>query len=234
MDYNNSQNQQPLPDAPEPFSADGSPDQVSAGSPVQTGQDTPACGNIPSPGDPRTMGEMHYKGSRQGNIPPVSPQNQELPKGNTPNYWNQQHNNWDYYQNNMNYQSSNNSPYYNQPTHSPYKNQGFAIASMILGILALLTSCTGVFSLPFGAMSLLFAIMAYRKGKRMNSMAVTGISMACIGILSGLVILISSFMMLPEMLRDENYRRQMDIISEQIYGKSFTEMMEEVYGVDLD
>ena len=38
-------------------------------------------------------------------------------------------------------EDSTNNPYYNQPTHSPYKGQSFAIASMIFGMLSFVLNC---------------------------------------------------------------------------------------------
>ena len=49
--------------------------------------------------------------------------------------------------------NASNSSYYNQPTHRPY-NQGFAIASLVLGLLSVTLGCCGL-SIPLGAMGIL-------------------------------------------------------------------------------
>lgn len=53
----------------------------------------------------------------------------------------QQPNKWEQWS--MNRQDSSNSPYYNQPTHSPYLGQGFAVASLVFGILAIVSYLYG-------------------------------------------------------------------------------------------
>ena len=61
------------------------------------------------------------------------------------NNWNQKdQGQWDRWDS-----SASNSSYYNQPTHRPY-NQGFAIASLVLGLLSVTLGCCGL-SIPLGA-----------------------------------------------------------------------------------
>ena len=116
---------------------------------------------------------------------------------------------------------------------SPSKNY-FPIASLILGILALLSICTALLPLPLGAAGILFAVLSHRKGRQLDTMALTGIVTSIAGMAMSMVLIIMSFMMLPAMLRDEAYREQLNATAESMYGISFDEMMEEGYGIDLD
>lgn len=99
-------------------------------------------------------------------------------------------------------EDSTNNPYYNQPTHSPYKGQSFAIASMIFGMLSFVLNC--VVGLPFicAGFSFIFAALAHRKGKRRNPFVFYGISSACFGIGSGIFTLLQTWSQLQIMLQE--------------------------------
>ena len=129
--------------------------------------------------------------------------------------------------------SASNSSYYNQPTHRPY-GQGFIIASMICGVLSVTACCTGILSLPLGALGIIFALLTYRKGKRMNGSALTGIMLSTMGIVTGISMLIYSFITLPQMMQDPFFRSQIDSVTEQMYGMDFAEFMREYYGYEID
>lgn len=144
------------------------------------------------------------------------------------NSQNNQNNQWDRWNS-----DSSNSSYYNQPTHRPYR-QGFMLASGICGFLSVTTCCTGIFSLPLGALGILFAVLAYRKGKKLNGTCVAGIVLSCLGIIAGVVTIVSSLLMIPEMMKNDLYREQLDSVTEQMYGMDFAEFLEEFYGYSLD
>ena len=110
----------------------------------------------------------------------------------------------------------------------------FSIASLVLGILSILSLCTAILPIPLGAAGILFAILGHRKGKQLDSMALAGVLTSIAGLAMSLVLFAMTFMMLPTMLKDEAYRAQLNSMSESMYGMSFDEMMEEAYGVDLD
>lgn len=129
--------------------------------------------------------------------------------------------------------SASNSSYYNQPTHRPY-GQGFMIASVACGVLSVTACCTGIFSLPLGALGILFALLTYRKGKKMNGTAMTGITLSAMGIITGISLLAYSLYSLPEMMRDPVFRSQLDAAMEQIYGMDFEEFMQEYYHYDIE
>lgn len=144
---------------------------------------------------------------------------------------NQNNNQWDRWNSN-----SSNSSYYNQPTHKPY-GQGFIMASVTCGILSITTSCTGILPLPLGALGILFAMLVYRKGKRMNSACMMGITTSCVGIAIGLMLTIYSFASLPFLLKDETFRNQLDMLTRQMYGmelQEVLEILEEQYGYTIE
>lgn len=137
------------------------------------------------------------------------------------------------YRNDRNRQDSTHNPYYNQPTRSPYRENPFATAALVCGILSLLSTCTGFISLILGSLGILFAVLGSRKGKRMHQSAAAGIALSSMGLAFSVVILIVSFIQLPYMLKDDATRRQLDSLYESMTGQTFTEIMEE-YGVNID
>lgn len=140
---------------------------------------------------------------------------------------NQNNNQWDRWNSN-----ASNSSYYNQPTHRPY-GQGFTMASVACGILSITTCCTGILPLPLGALGILFAVLVYRKGKKMNSACVMGITTSCLGIAVGVMMTVYSFAMLPFFLKNEAFRSQFDTLTQQMYGMDFEEFLKEYYGYTI-
>lgn len=114
------------------------------------------------------------------------------------------------------------------------KQNPFVMASLIMGLLALITICTGILPLLFGSLGIIFAVLANRKGKRMETPAFIGVITSVVGLAMSSVIVVMSFAMLPTMLKSPEYREQLNTVSESMYGITFDEMMEEGYGIDLD
>lgn len=129
--------------------------------------------------------------------------------------------------------SASNSSYYNQPTHRPY-GQAFSVAAAVCGLLSVTTCCTVILSLPLGALGILFACLAHRKGKRMSSACVTGLTLSIIGLASAALIMVYSLVMLPVLMKNETFRNQIDSMTEQIYGINFSDFMEQYYGYSFD
>lgn len=127
-------------------------------------------------------------------------------------------------------QNTNQYPRYRQPSNRPI----FETMSLIFGIVSLLTICTGFLPLPIGALGILFAILASRKGKKMVPMAVVGTTLSGIGMGLSIFMIIISIIMLPTMMKDPQYREYMNNMSMELYGESFDDMMEESYGIDID
>ena len=129
--------------------------------------------------------------------------------------------------------NASNSSYYNQPTHRPY-GQAFSVAAAVCGLLSVTTCCTVILSLPLGALGILFAYLAHRRGKRMSSACVTGLTLSIIGLAGAVVLMIYSLFMLPGFMKNEPFRNQLNTITEQMYGVSFSEFMEQYYGYSFE
>lgn len=110
----------------------------------------------------------------------------------------------------------------------------FTVASLILGICSLVSVCTAILPLPLGALGILFAVLSYRKGRSMDTMALAGIATSCVGLAFSVLIYGMVFAMMPSMLRDPEYRDMLNRYSENMYGESYDDLFERAYGVDLD
>lgn len=122
---------------------------------------------------------------------------------------------------------------YNEQKNTVRKNP-FAKASLIMGVLALLTIATGVFPLLFGALGVLFAILSHRKHKPLDTSALFGAVTSTIGLSIAIVMFAITLMLLPTLLKDPEYREQLNTFSESMYGASFDDVLEDSWGIDLD
>lgn len=159
-----------------------------------------------------------------------SNQNNDNRQPNSDNHddWKNARDNWDSWQeqqekkdwDHWNSNASHNS-YYNQPTHTPY-DQAFSIASVVMGLLSVTLGCC-VFSLPLGALGILFALLCYRKGKQLNSNCRLGILLSTIGIVAQLLMFANIFYNMYA--NPEAYLEQLNQTSQMLYGMDFTELL---------
>ncbi len=124
-------------------------------------------------------------------------------------------------------------PYYNQPNEPYYKpTDKFAMVSMILGICSLATFCTIFLPLVLGALGIIFAVLSKRRGKKMESSAVTGVITSSLGMGVALVFCIISVGSAFVMLQPEN-RDQLNELYENSFGMTYEEYVEEFYGEEM-
>ena len=121
----------------------------------------------------------------------------------------------DYYQN----QEQNNEMNGTNQMPDP-RFRGLSIASMVCGICSLVLCCTGLLSIPAGALGILFALLTRKKGQRMNSMCVAGIWLSCVGLALGIFITVSSIV---TVFTDPSYLNMLDQMYQQMYGVGIDE-----------
>lgn len=122
---------------------------------------------------------------------------------------------------------------YRQNSPAPRRNP-FTVASLVLGICSLASICTAILPLPLGALGILFAVLSYRKGRPMDTMAMAGIATSCVGLAFSVLVYGVVFSMMPAMMRDPDYRDMLNRYSESMYGESYDDLFERAYGIDLD
>lgn len=116
-------------------------------------------------------------------------------------------------------------PYHNQPIQNPFQMNSFERAAIICGLISLSTICTG-FSMPIGALGILFAFLAHRSGKRLSPICKHSTLFSAFGVIFPALTIISMLITLPAQIKDPN--SQINQMSEQIYGMNFEELTEEM------
>lgn len=128
--------------------------------------------------------------------------NQSYQYGYQENQEPNQNDSYGYQQNTQQYGYQNQG--YNQNYYGPngtapqyYKPvSGFAVASLVMGILSLLLACcSGIGGIAAGALGIIFAILS-RKGQPMESQAKIGMGTSIAGLALGVVIIIATFMLI--------------------------------------
>lgn len=104
--------------------------------------------------------------------------------------------------------------------------KAFSIASLVFGILSLVTCCTGILPLAAGGLSILFAVLSHRQKKPLPPMSLTGIIFAAIGMILGLILTIFTiiYVIIPVMTDPEAYQ-ELNTFYETYYGMSLDELM---------
>ena len=87
-------------------------------------------------------------------------------------------------------------PYYTPPTRHP--GSSFATASMVLGILAILSAFTGTVFPPviFGCLSIILALLSKGNDRAMLPNAKVGVLTGILGLIVNILIVASSFLLL--------------------------------------
>ncbi|MBQ7920752.1 MAG: DUF4190 domain-containing protein [Lachnospiraceae bacterium] len=112
---------------------------------------------------------------------------------------------------------------------TPNRKNPFIAPCVLMGVLSLLSSCTIIFSMIFGSLGIIFGILAYRKGQKMENDLILGIITSVIGLVLALIIFVIALVFSFQMMGDPQYRDYLNQVSEEIYGESFDEMLEEMY-----
>ena len=98
--------------------------------------------------------------------------------------------------------------------------RGISIASLVCGICSLVLCCTGLLSIPAGALGILFALLTRKRGQRMNNMCVAGIWLSCVGLALGIFITVSSIVTI---FTDPSYLNMLDQMYREMYGVGIDE-----------
>lgn len=128
------------------------------------------------------------------------------------------------YQNGNSYQ---NNQFYTPTNVTPANS--FALAAMIMGILAIIFGCVFPVYLPqiFAALTIIFALLSKGSSPVMHNYAKAGITTAIIGFVISIVVIISSFYLV---FNDPEYRAQANAICEELYGQSLDDLIGDSLG----
>lgn len=109
------------------------------------------------------------------------------------------------------------------PHEEYYQKNSFATAALILGGFAILGTTTILPAIFAGSLSILFGILSRKRRKKLSGAAKGGMICSAISIGISSVMFISYTIQLPVLLKDENFRQQIETTYEQIYGQSIEE-----------
>ena len=120
-------------------------------------------------------------------------------------------------------------PYWERPSHQLNRlpeepSNGMAVASMVLGILALIGILFIYPAIILGSLSIILALLSRGKSLKMHGQAKTGVITSIIAIGSDIAIFATAFLLIfgkPDFF-------------ESIYGMSYQEMMEQMEDGTLD
>ena len=125
-------------------------------------------------------------------------------------------------------------PYYAPPTRHP--GSAFATASLVLGIIAVLSAFTGTVFPPLvcGGLSIILALLSKGNDRAMLPNAKVGVLTGILGLIINVLVVASAFLLLfTEPGLKEDFHRQLNQYYEYFYGESFDdawEEMEDIYG----
>ena len=120
---------------------------------------------------------------------------------------------------------------YQMPVNVPRDNM--STAALVCGLLSIILCITGVFSLPIGALGIIFALLSRRKGMKMSLMSKIGVWMSSVGVLFAVLAVSTVLAMMPTLLQDPEYRELFNNTYEQIYGEDFDSFLEDSYGIKI-
>lgn len=120
------------------------------------------------------------------------------------------------------YQNANNND--RQSTARP---SGFSVASFVFGIFAMITLCTGLLPIPLGSLGILFAVLTYRKGKKLPSFSLAGLCLSCVGMIFGITLYIYTAISILPLLNNPEYRQELNAYYESVLGISLDELLGE-------
>ena len=115
------------------------------------------------------------------------------------------------------------------PTYEPDSKKKFARASMIVGLCALLSLFTFILPVPLGALGLIFYCLSVRQKEKKDAAAKAGFITSSIALTIGLCFTIFTIFYACWLLRPEN-RGILDQQFNQVYGVTFDEYVESIYG----
>lgn len=115
--------------------------------------------------------------------------------------------------------------------YQPKPQNNLITASLILGLLAFVTSMFLITPFIFGSLSIIFAILSRSGREKMAGSAIAGISASIVSML-GAVSMVGLVYYLT--FNVPEYRELMNQQYEQMYGQSFDEMLEDIQNGTFD
>ena len=126
----------------------------------------------------------------------------------------------------MNYDSQSGSP-----RIKAIKLNIFSVLSFIFGMMAVFSISTLIFSIGLGALAVIFATLSKGYEKRLNPVSRNGFILGLSSLIISLVICFSAVYLYTN---NQEYHDKFNQLYEQLYGVSFDEYSQELFGNPTD
>ena len=110
--------------------------------------------------------------------------------------------------------------YYNQYEYNEYSSSKntFAMASIVLGSIAIITFSSILPAIFAGSLSLIFAALSRKGTGRLHPLAKLGAICSSISVILGIALTVFYINYIPQLLQDETYRNEVEYMLESMYG----------------
>ena len=110
--------------------------------------------------------------------------------------------------------------YYDEYAYNEYSTSKntFAMASIILGGIAIVTFSSILPAVFAGSLSIIFAMLSRKGTGRLHPLAKMGAICSTISVVLGIAIFVFYMNYIPQLLQDDSYRNEMEYMLESIYG----------------
>ena len=110
--------------------------------------------------------------------------------------------------------------YYDEYAYNEYSTSKntFAMASIILGGIAIVTFSSILPAIFAGSLSIIFAMLSRKGTGRLHPLAKMGAICSTISVVLGIAIFVFYMNYIPQLLQDDSYRNEMEYMLENIYG----------------
>lgn len=110
--------------------------------------------------------------------------------------------------------------YYDEYAYNEYSSSKntFAMASIILGGIAIVTFSSIIPAIFAGSLSIIFAMLSRKGAGRLHPLAKIGAICSSISVILGIAIFVFYMNYIPQFLQNDSYRNEMEYMLESIYG----------------
>lgn len=105
----------------------------------------------------------------------------------------------------------------------------FSIASVVAGVLSLVTCCTGILPLIIGGTGIFFVVLSKRKGIPLSTMSIVGAVLCTVGMVLGLFLTVyTTVTIIIPVMTDPAAYQELNTYYQNLYGVSLDEIFGEL------
>lgn len=110
--------------------------------------------------------------------------------------------------------------FYDESAYNEYSSSKntFAMASIVLGGIAIVTFSSILPAIFAGSLSIIFAVLSRKGVQRLHPLAKIGAICSSVSIVLGIAIIAFYINYIPQLLQNEEYRNELTYVLDSIYG----------------